>query len=90
VEALAMGRRFAEIYGDRLYMSLVFHGSPTDKVVNRGLLAIAQRLELDVVAINAVRFAAPEEGPRGPTSAPSESCRRTSSVFVRACGERHR
>src|SRR5262249_39536778 len=43
------------------YMSLVFHGSPTDKVVNRGLLAIAQRLELDVVATNAVRFATPED-----------------------------
>jgi DNA polymerase-3 subunit alpha len=61
VEALAMARRLADIYGGRLYISLVFHGSPTDKVVNRGLLAIAQRLELDVVATNAVRFATPED-----------------------------
>jgi DNA polymerase-3 subunit alpha len=61
VEALAVARRLADIYGDGLYVSLVFHGSPTDKVVNRGLLAIAQRLELDVVATNAVRFATPED-----------------------------
>jgi hypothetical protein len=37
------------------------HGSPSDKIVNRGLLAIAQRLELGVVATNAVRFATPED-----------------------------
>ena len=55
--------------------------------VNRGLLTIAQRLEFDVVATNAVRFAAPEESPRGPTSGRSKSYRRTSSVFVRVFGE---
>lgn len=44
MEALAIARRLADMYGDRLYASLVFHGSATDKVVNRGLLAIAQRL----------------------------------------------
>jgi DNA polymerase III alpha subunit len=60
-EALAIARRLANMYGDRLYVSLVFHGSDTDKVVNRGLLAIAQRLELGVVASNAVRFATPED-----------------------------
>ena len=30
-------------------------------LVNRGLLAVAQRLELGVVATNAVRFATPED-----------------------------
>lgn len=60
-EAMTMARRLADIYGDRLYVSLVFHRSPTDKVVNRGLLAIAQRLELAVVATNAVRVASPED-----------------------------
>jgi DNA polymerase III alpha subunit len=61
MEALAIARRLADTYGDRLYVSLVFHGSATDKVVNRGRLAIAQRLELGVVATNAVRFATAEE-----------------------------
>jgi hypothetical protein len=56
-----LGRRLTDIYGDRLYVSLVFHGSPSDKVVNRGLLGVAQRLELDVVATNAVRFATAED-----------------------------
>jgi hypothetical protein len=61
VEALLAARRLADIYADRLYVALAFHGSPSDKVVNRGLLAIAQRLELGVVATNAVRFATPED-----------------------------
>ena len=51
----------AEIYNDRLYLTLAFHGSPSDKMLNRGLLAVAQRLELGVVATNAVRFATPED-----------------------------
>ncbi|MBV9601768.1 MAG: PHP domain-containing protein [Chloroflexi bacterium] len=61
VEALLTARRLADIYGDRLYVALCFHGSPADKVVNRGLLAVAQHLELGVVATNAVRFATPED-----------------------------
>ena len=60
-EALAVARRLAEIYDDRLYLTLAFHGSPSDKLINRGLLAVAQRLELGVVATNAVRFATPED-----------------------------
>ena len=60
-EALVAARRLAEMYGDRLYVALCFHGSPSDKVINRGLLAVAQHLELGVVATNAVRFATSED-----------------------------
>ncbi|MBV9577969.1 MAG: PHP domain-containing protein, partial [Chloroflexi bacterium] len=60
-EALLAARRLADIYGDRLFVALCFHGSPADKVLNRGLLAVAQHLELGVVATNAVRFATPED-----------------------------
>jgi DNA polymerase-3 subunit alpha len=60
-EALVVTRRLLELYEDRLYVSLVFHGSPSEKLVNRGLLSVAQRLELGVVAANAVRFATPED-----------------------------
>jgi DNA polymerase III subunit alpha len=60
-EALLVAQRLAEIYANRLYLALSFHGSPSNKVINRGLLAVAQRLELGVVATNAVRFATPED-----------------------------
>jgi DNA polymerase III alpha subunit len=40
-EALVAAGRLGDIYGDRLYVALGFHGSPADKVVNRGLLAVA-------------------------------------------------
>jgi hypothetical protein len=60
-EALLVAQRLTEIYADRLYLALSFHGSPSEKVINRGLLAVAQHLELGVVATNAVRFATPED-----------------------------
>ncbi|MBV9580422.1 MAG: hypothetical protein JO057_17715, partial [Chloroflexi bacterium] len=59
--SLLAARRLADIYADRLYVALCFHSSTADKVINRGLLAVAQRLELGVVAANAVRFATPED-----------------------------
>jgi DNA polymerase-3 subunit alpha len=49
-----------ELYPGRLYLELGFHGNAAEKHVNRGLIAIAQRMELPLVATNAVRFAAPD------------------------------
>ena len=45
-EALLVARRLAEIYDDRLYLTLAFHGSPSDKMLNRGLLAITKSMNL--------------------------------------------
>src|SRR5215204_6337204 len=50
-----------EVYPDRLYLELSFHGNPAEKLVNRGLVAIAQRMDLPMVATNAVRFARPAD-----------------------------
>jgi DNA polymerase III alpha subunit len=50
-----------ELYSGRLYLELAFHGNAVEKLVNRGLIAIAQRMELPLVATNAVRFATPDD-----------------------------
>ena len=50
-----------ELYPNRLYLELAFHGNPVEKLVNRGLVAIAQRMDLPLVATGGVRFARPED-----------------------------
>jgi DNA polymerase-3 subunit alpha len=60
-QAEAIARKLNELFPDRLYLSLAFHGSPAEKLVNRGLLSLAEKLDLPVVATNAVRFATPED-----------------------------
>jgi len=50
-----------ELYGDRLYLELAFHGNAAEKLVNRGLVHIAERLEIPLVATNAVQFARPDD-----------------------------
>jgi DNA polymerase III alpha subunit len=45
----------------RLHLELAFHGNAAEKLVNRGLIAIGQRMELPLVATNAVRFARPDD-----------------------------
>src|SRR5919201_1402136 len=60
-EALPVARHLTELYPDRLYVSLSFHRSPAERLANRGLIQVAQRLELPVVATNAVRYATPED-----------------------------
>src|SRR5579859_5731216 len=61
VEAFSLVRRLMELYPDRLYLELAYHGNPAEKLVNRGLVAIAQRLDLPLVATGGVRFARPED-----------------------------
>src|SRR5579859_1197582 len=61
IEALGLTRRLMELYPNRLYLEMAFHGNAAEKLVNRGLVAIAQRMELPLVATNAVRFARPDD-----------------------------
>ena len=61
IEAFGLARRLMELYPDRLYLELAFHGNAAEKLVNRGLVAIAQRMELPLVATGGVRFARPED-----------------------------
>ena len=55
-EAVALTRRLAELF-PHLYIELAYHHHPREKLINRGLVALAQRLDLPLVATNAVRFA---------------------------------
>jgi DNA polymerase III subunit alpha len=70
IEAYGLVRRLMELYPNRLYLELAFHGNAAEKLVNRGLIAIAQRMELPLVATNAVRFRAPRRcsGAQNPRS----------------------
>jgi DNA polymerase-3 subunit alpha len=61
IEAYGLVRRLLELCSDRLYLELAFHGNPAEKLVNRGLMTIAQRMELPLVATGGVRFARPED-----------------------------
>src|ERR687883_280043 len=56
IEAVALARRLSGLY-PHVYVELAYHGHPREKLINRGLVALAQRLELPVVATNVVRFA---------------------------------
>jgi DNA polymerase III subunit alpha len=56
VEAVGLASRLNELY-PHVYIELAYHGQPREKLVNRGLVALAQRLDLPLVATNAVRFA---------------------------------
>src|SRR6202165_717865 len=55
-EAMPLTRRLAELF-PHLYIELAYHHHPREKLINRGLVALAQRLDLPLVATNAVRFA---------------------------------
>ncbi len=60
IEAVALTRRLAELY-PHLYIELAHHHHPREKLINRGLVALAQRLDLPLVATNVVRFARQQE-----------------------------
>src|SRR5919202_667603 len=60
IEAAALCRGLAELYPS-LYIELAYHGHPREKLINCGLVALAERLELPIVATNAVRFARPQD-----------------------------
>jgi DNA polymerase III alpha subunit len=61
IEAYGLTRRLMELYTGRLDLELAFRRNAAEKLVNRGLIAIAQRMELPLVATNAVRFATPDD-----------------------------
>jgi DNA polymerase III alpha subunit len=61
IEAYGLTRRLMELYPARLYLELAYCGNQLEKLVNRGLVAIAQRMDLPLVATGGVRFAQPEE-----------------------------
>jgi DNA polymerase III subunit alpha len=56
VEAVALASRLNELY-PHVFVELAYHGQPREKLVNRGLVALAQRLDLPLVATKTVRFA---------------------------------
>jgi DNA polymerase III alpha subunit len=61
-EAFAGVRRRMELYPDRLYLELAYHGNTAEKeLVNRGLVAITQHMDPPLVATGGVRFARPED-----------------------------
>ena len=57
VEAFALTRRLSELFPDRLYLEISYHGHPREKVVNRALMALSNRFDLPLVATNAVQYA---------------------------------
>ena len=59
--AIAVARRLAELY-PQVYIELAYHGHAREKLINHGLVALAERLDLPLVATNAVRFARPQDG----------------------------
>ncbi|MBV9323914.1 MAG: DNA polymerase III subunit alpha [Chloroflexi bacterium] len=60
-ESFGVVRRLMDLYPGRLYLELAYHGNPAERLVNRGLVAIAQRMELPLVATGGVRFAHPDD-----------------------------
>ncbi len=52
--------KLAEMFGDRLAVELQRHGLPVEKVIEPGLLALADAARLPIVATNDVYFAKPE------------------------------
>ena len=45
IEAVALARRLNDLY-PHVYVELAYHGHPREKLINRGLVALAQRLDL--------------------------------------------
>jgi hypothetical protein len=74
IEAFGLTRRLMELYPGRLYLELAFHGNSAEKLVNRGLIAIAQRMErMQEPGADALPGTAPATEPRA-------SARRSSSL----------
>ena len=54
---MPLARHLRELFPDRFYLELSYHGHPREKLVNRGLMALSERLELPLVATNALQYA---------------------------------
>ena len=59
-EAEALLARLAEAFADRVVMELHRHGLPVEKAIEPGLVALADRLGVPLVATNECFFAKPE------------------------------
>lgn len=57
VDAFPLTRHLRELFPDRLYLEIAYHGHPREKVVNRALMALSNRFDLPLVATNAVQYA---------------------------------
>ena len=57
VEAFSLTRHLRELFPDRLYLEIAYHGHPREKIVNRALMALSSRFDLPLVATNAVHYA---------------------------------
>ncbi|HET7771343.1 MAG TPA: PHP domain-containing protein, partial [Chloroflexota bacterium] len=58
-DAIRLAEKLAGLFPNRLYVELAYHGHASEKLVNRGLIQVAERLDLPTVATNAVRMARP-------------------------------
>src|ERR1700687_5354630 len=86
-EAVALTRRLAELV-PHLYIELAYHHHPREKLINRGLVALAQRLDLPLVGTNAVRFARPQDALAGGVLDAMARGRRGAGVGSRADREK--
>src|SRR5215472_16318119 len=57
VEAFPFTRRLRELFPNRLYLEIAYHGRPREKLLNRALMALSNRFDLPLVATNAVLYA---------------------------------
>ena len=53
--------RLKAVFGDRFYIELQRHGLPAERDTERGLIELAYRLEVPLVATNEAYFARPED-----------------------------
>jgi len=60
-EAENIAKRFREVFEDRYYVELQYHGIPEQKANLGKLLKIANNLELPIVATNDVHYLKPED-----------------------------
>ena len=79
VEAVALASRLNELY-PHVHVELAYHGQPREKLVNRGLAALAQRLDLPLVATNTVRLARARDGLANEVLQAMSKGRRTDAV----------
>jgi DNA polymerase-3 subunit alpha len=50
--ALKNAKTYLDIFGDRFYIEVMRHGMPEEDVINRGLVDVARRLNVPIVATN--------------------------------------
>src|ERR1051326_2933253 len=79
VEEVALASRLNELYS-HVFVELAYHGQPREKLVNRGLVALAHRLDPPLVAANAGHFARAGDSAATPPTALNAFRMRASSA----------